>query len=205
MAEVLRVTPPLGAYGKYEFKTPWPTANNISYRCISIRRVEEFVKSGQDLFQTVYSPMNLSEDVCNADIALGVVIVGLLSSDGVRIFVPDTYILKYPDQSAVTLDYLVLSVDFGPQPSNIELGDVMDELKLTASKFSGISPDLIDVGIHSALSTTMMTQDEYVSAEDARLAAIANNETKDQVIARLNNTVAEQQRLIEQLLNQQSP
>lgn len=202
MSGTLRVTPPLGAYGKYELKSPWPTASNISYRCISIRRVEEFVKSGLDLYQTVYKPMQLSEDVCNADIALGVVIVGLLSSDGVRIFVPDTYILKYPDQSAVTLDYLVLSIDLGPQPSNVELGDLIDELKITASKFSGITTDLIDIGIHSALSTTMMSQDEYVSAEDARLAAIANNETSEQTIARLNNTVAEQQALIQRLLQQ---
>ncbi len=200
MADVKRLTPPLGAYGKFELKSPWSTGNNISYRCVSLRRIEEFVKTGTDLYQAVYEPMQIQRSVYEDDIALGVVIVGLLSTDGDRLFVPDTYILRYPDQNAVTLDYLVLSVDLGPQPSNIELGDLMDELKITASKFSGISPSLIDVGIHSALSTTVMTQEEYISAEDARLAAIENNETTEQVIARLNNTVAEQQRLIEQLL-----
>lgn len=205
MAEIKRLTPPLGAYGKYELKAPWPTVNNMSYRCVSLRRVEEFVKSGQDLFAIVYDPLKISREVFEADVALGVVIVGLLGTNGERIFVPDTYILKYPDQSAITLDYLVMSVDFGPQPSSVDLSAAMDEIKLVASKYSGIDPELINVEVHTALSTTQMSQEEYINAEDARQAAIANNETSEQIIARMNETIRQQQQVIEQLLQQNKP
>ena len=201
----IRLTPPLGAYGKYELKTPWVINSNISYRCVSLRRVEEIVKSGKNVFTTFYEPMKLTQDVANVDIAAGVVFVGLLGSDGSRIYVPDTYILSYPDQTAVTYDYTVLSVDLGPQPSNIDLAMLMDEIKTIASNFTGVSADNIIVGLGAAASTTMLTNEQHQAAEDARSLAIANTETSTTKIARLTETNLEQDALIQTLLTQQNP
>jgi len=200
-----RLTPPIGAYGKFELKAPWSTASNISYRCVSLRRVEEFVKSGKDIFSAVYDPVKLSQDVANADIALGVIIVGLLGTNGERIFVPDTYILKYPDQSAVTLDYTVISIDLGPQPSTVDLLNLQDEIKQIAAKFTGIDSNLIETATHTALSTTVLTQEEYINAEDARVAGIANIETSEMIIARLQERITEQDKIIQELISQQNP
>lgn len=204
MAEVKRVTPPLGAYGKYTVRSPWVISNTMSYRCISQRRVEEFVQTGKDLFKTIYEPLGLSEDVCKADLALGVVIIGLLSTNGDRLFIPDTYISSYPDQSGVVYDYTVLSVDLGPQPNTMDLSTLTEELKLVANKYTGVSLDAIEVHTHTAISTTTMTQEQFIDAEDARMIAIDNVETSEEVIARLNATIAQQNALIEQLIAQQS-
>ena len=121
-----RLTPPLGAFGKYVLKTPWTTVANIGYKCVSLRRVEEIVKSGKDIHETFYQPMGLDLALANEDILKGVVFVGLLGTDGSRIYVPDTYIESYPDQTAITYDYTVMSVDLGPQPSDMDLTSLID-------------------------------------------------------------------------------
>lgn len=201
----LRLTPPLGAFGKYELKVPWVTNNNVSYRCVSLRRVEEIVKSGKNVFTTFYEPMKLSQEVANVDIAAGVVFVGLLGSDGSRIYVPDTYIESYPDQTAVTYDYTVLSIDLGPQPSNIDLAPLMDEIKTMASNFTGVDVDTIIVGLGAAASSTMMTNEQHQASEDARKLAISLNEPSTVKIARLTEANIEQDALIQTLLQQQNP
>lgn len=204
MATVNRLTPPLGAFGKFVLKTPWSTNSNISYRCVSLRRVEEIVKSGKDVYSTFYQPVGLSQDVANVDIAENVVFVGLLGSDGSRIYVPDTYIESYPDQSAVTYDYTILSVDLGPQPSDIDLAALMDEIKTIAANFTGLKYDDIIVGIGTAASTTVMTTEQHVAAQDARKLAIQYTETSTQKIARLEEANTEQNTLIQTLLSQQN-
>ena len=205
MPTVKRLTPPLGAFGKFVLKAPWTTNSTISYRCVSLRRVEEIVKSGKDVFATFYQPMGLSIAVANDDMAMGVVYVGLLGGDGSRIYVPDSYIESYPDQSAVTYDYTVISVDLGPQPSNIDLAPLMDEIKTISSNFTGISVDNIVLSIGTAASSTLMTQEQHIAAENARMLAIQNNETSTQKIARLEEANRQQNALIEQLLSQQTP
>lgn len=202
MSTVSRLTPPLGVFGKFTLKAPWDTATNISYRCVSLRRVEEFVKTGKDIFETVYKPAGLTKAQADADIELGVVIVGLLGTNGSRIFVPDTHVLSYPDQSAVTLSYTVLSIDLGPQPSNMDLTVLSEELALKASEISGVALNKIVVNRHRAMSTTMMSQEEFVNAEDARLNSIANVELTKDIISRQNTIIADQDQLIRELMAQ---
>lgn len=199
---VQKLTPPLGAFGIYKLKAPWVTTANVNYRCVSLRRVEEVVKSGKNIHDTFYAPVGLSVAVSEADIALGVVFVGLLGTDGSRIYVPDTYIESYPDQSAVTYDYTVISIDLGPQPSNVDLTATLAELKQVAAKFTGISPTLIATGFLKAQSNTVMTQEQYIAADDARKLAIANIVTQEDEIKALQLRVTEQDILIQQLLQQ---
>ena len=56
---VQKLTPPLGAFGIYKLKAPWVTTANVNYRCVSLRRVEEVVKSGKNIHDTFYAPVGL--------------------------------------------------------------------------------------------------------------------------------------------------
>lgn len=197
-----KVTPPLGAFGAYTLKAPWTTVANISYKCVSLRRVEEIVKSGKDVFETFYAPMGLDLTVANADILQGVVFVGLLGGDGSRIYVPDTYIESYPDQSAVTYDYTVMSVDLGPQPSDMDLTSLIDEFKAIASNHTGIDLENILVHIGRAKSNTMMTQEQYVAASEARQLKIADRVVTNTVMLEKDETIRKQEALIAVLLEQ---
>ena len=194
-----RVTPPIGVNGKFVLEQPWNAKNDTNYRCIALRRVEELVKQNISLYDSVYAPMGLSQDVCNGDITAGVVIVSLLGSDGSRIYVPDTYIKSFPDQSAVTLDYVVLSVDLGPQPSNLNLDNCMNEIKAVASKFTGIEVNDINVGVGYAQSSNTLTQEETVRLDTIRTNKIKNLKTKDQRITELEKIVQDQNALLTNL------
>lgn len=197
-----RVTPPLGAYGQYVLKTPWATVSQIAYKCVSLRRVEEVVKSGKDIYATFYQPMGLDLVTANGDILQGVVFVGLLGNDGSRIYVPDTYIESYPDQTAISYDYTVMSVDLGPQPSDMDLTKLIDEFKGTANSFTGIATEDIIVHIGRARSTVMMTQDQYIAAEDARKLKINNTVATSTLMLEKDERIRQQDQLINTLLEQ---
>lgn len=199
MAVSVRKTPPIGAYGTFVLNAPWDSASNKTYRCIALQRVEQFTKAGLNVFELVYSPMGLSQDVYNADVAIDVVIVGLLATDGTRIYVPDTYIQSYPDQSSIAYNYTVMSVDLGPQPSKIDLSNCVSDLKDLVSKYTGLATSVITVDVHTALSTTSMTQAQYIAALDAQQNALANVQTKDQIIKQLQATITSQNNVIQQL------
>lgn len=197
-----RVTPPLGAYGNYVLKAPWSTVANMPYKCVSLRRVEEIVKSGKDIFATFYEPMKLDLATANVDILQGVVFVGLLGNDGTRIYVPDTYIESYPDQTAVTYDYTVMSVDLGPQPSDMDLTALIDEFKIIANTHTGIDAENIIIHIGRAQSSTMLTQEQHIAATDARLLKIQNTIPTPVLLQQKDERIREQDALIAILLKQ---
>lgn len=202
MADIKRVTPPIGAYGRYTLKSPWTINSTISYRCISHRMTEEIVSSGRNVFETFYQPVGLTSDVAEADIALGVIFVGLLGTDGSRIYVPDTYVESYPDQTAVVYEYTVMSVDLGPQPSDIDLTAASEEIKLIVEKYTGIKSELIDIYASNAPSTTSMTAQEHIDLMDARRLAIENNVTSEVKILELTESNIKNEQLVKLLTEQ---
>lgn len=197
-----RLTPPLGAFGKYTLKAPWTTVDKIAYKCVSLRRVEEIVKSGKDIHDTFYRPMGLDLSVANEDILKGVVFVGLLGTDGSRIYVPDTYIEGYPDQTAITYDYTVMSVDLGPQPSDMDLTALIDEFKFIARDHTGIDVNDIIVHIGRAQSNTMLTQEQYIAAADARELKKSNTPPTLVQMQEKDERIRQQDALITELLTQ---
>ena len=197
-----RLTPPLGAFGKYTLKAPWTTVDKIAYKCVSLRRVEEIVKSGKDIHDTFYRPMGLELSVANEDILKGVVFVGLLGTDGSRIYVPDTYIEGYPDQTAITYDYTVMSVDLGPQPSDMDLTALIDEFKFITRDHTGIDVDDIIVHIGRAQSNTMLTQEQYIAAADARELKKKNTVPTSIQLQEKDERIRQQDALITELLTQ---
>lgn len=197
-----RVTPPLGAYGKYVLKAPWTTVANIAYKCVSLRRVEEIVKSGKDIYETFYKPMGLDLSTANTDILQGVVFVGLLGQDGSRIYVPDTYIESYPDQTAISYDYTVMSVDLGPQPADMDLTPLIDEFKFIVRDHTGIDPEDVIVHIGRAQSSKMLTQEQHIAADEARRLKIANTVPTTVIMQEKDERIRQQDTLITELLKQ---
>lgn len=173
MSSRKRATPPLGVYGMFEFAEPISTiVGSKILRCTSHRKLEEINKSGIDLYEDIYKTYGITRDIMESDIKVGVVIIGLMDNHGNRYYVPDTFITAYPDQGAVTYNYTILSIDLGPQPSDITLVPLANELRSVASRFTGIAEDLIDIGSNVAVSNTVMSVEEHISTSEARKAAI---------------------------------
>lgn len=181
-----RNTPPLHAKGVYTLRAPWTTVGDAIYECIAIRSFADFVDRGQNVFQTYYAPKGLDQSVYQADLDAGAHIVTLQSETSAIIFVPDTYIDKFPDLTGVEYKRIVLSVLLGPMPDTVDLTHAKTVLGDAASDVTGVVAQVTE---HVAPWAGVVSADQHATLEAARQAAI-NNRTIDRA------TVLQQQEVI---------
>jgi hypothetical protein len=180
-----RNTPPLHAKGVYTLLAPWTTVGDAIYECIAIRSFADFVEKGQDVYQMFYGPKGLSQAVYEADLVAGAHIVTLQSATSAIIFVPDTYISKFPDLTGVEYKRLVMSVLLGPLPDNVDLTFLKTILGDAASDVTGVVATVTE---HVAPYAGVVTADQHATLEAARQAAI-NNRTIDRATVLQQQTV----------------
>lgn len=199
-------TPALHARGVYELKTPWVISQDVIYSCQAIRTFRDIYELGIDVFKTYYEPMGLDSSAFMADTLENANIITLIADnytpselDGGTgiIYVPDTYILKYPDQTNVPYSHTVLSISFGPLPDSLNLGAVKLQLANVASDTIGVVPT---VNEHRAASTGVVTPTQYADNETARLGAIVIMESDYAKVKRLETENAKKDATIASLI-----
>lgn len=168
-------TPLLHAKGVYELETPWEVEDDAIYECIAIRSFVDLEKLGQKVYDLFYNPRNIDQARYETDRVQNANIITLVSSTHPTIYVPDTFITKYPDLSNVKYNRLVLSIDLGPMPDD-------ENLIYLADQFSGVVSDVTgvqnaEVKIHVGPSTGIVTQAEHQAIQNARQAAITRRDT----------------------------
>lgn len=173
----VRMTPPLYAKGLYEVSTPWelpPPARD--YVCTAIRGFEDFYVLGEDPFDLFYAPLNVDRNRFDEDAANSASIITLESVDGeVVMYIPDTFILSYPDQNTVPYADLVLQFKLSKLPEYYDVSAIVDDIQ-----------ELIDTRVgntNNENSVDIFPIQEYVSLADshsleaARKAAITDTDT----------------------------
>jgi hypothetical protein len=167
--------PLIGVGGLYNLLAPFDTVllPNISYRCISVRRLADILAAGGDPFAEYYQPKGLSESVFTADVEIGVCIVSLQAEQHV-VYVPSTYINGYPDIGGVPYTTLALAINLGAVP---------DKMDLTYVKSRIAAVVLENIGIDSVVTTMAVSLPTLLNAtnadviEAARLAKITAVQT----------------------------
>ena len=97
-----KITPPLLAKGRYTVRAPFEVKETSIYTCIALRKFEDIVELGEDVYQTYYQPFGLTTAVYQLDVRAGAVIVTLQDPYGEVLYIPDTYILTYPNMGDIT-------------------------------------------------------------------------------------------------------
>ncbi len=199
-----RNTPPLHTKGIYSLRTPYSTLQDTLYECIAVRSFADFVNRGEDVFQKYYAPKGETEEKYRADLAEGAHIVTLASATSAMIFVPDTYIEKFPDLSGVPYKRIVAAVLIGPLPDSVDMEHLKAELALTASDITGV---VSTADIYAAPYSGVMTADEHATHEAARQAAITNRTIDRAEVVRLQALVDAQAvriKALEQIIRDQN-
>lgn len=188
-----RLTPPIQATGRYVLKPPFVARDDIVYTCIAIRKFKDIIELGIDVFKEYYEPMGLTQLEYRADDRAGATIVTLSNPDGEFIYVPDTYILSYPNMGDVNYSRVILSIDLGPLADHIPLDFLQSEVSGLVSDTIGLENE---VKIHKAPSRDAISPEQHEIIEVARVSAITNRRT-----ARANylEEKAKNQRLTEQV------
>jgi PKD repeat protein len=167
-------TPPLNANGVYTLIAPWETVANTTYTCIAARSFQDLLQHGVDILNTYYTPMGLGQTQYQADLAAGANLITLVSPNQPTIYVPDTYIVGFPDLSNVAYQNVILSCQLGPLPDTLDLSFIQQEVAALVSDTIGVEPT---VNVHVSPSTQVVTPAQAASLETARQAAITNRTT----------------------------
>lgn len=179
-----RLTPAIGASGIYELTSPYAVRPATTYTCKAIRSFDDIYRLNEDVFKLYYEPYGLSQAQFDADAAEGAVIVTLMANEiGLEIspsdpktivYVPDTYITKFPDGDVVPYSHVVLSASLGALPDYLDVTDTMNDIGNIISEKVGVTPT---VNIHKASLSNVMNSADHEAAEVARQAAVTNRNT----------------------------
>lgn len=105
-----RILPALGSAGTYELLDPYNTKilPEEIYTCKAIRNISEYISNNQDPKKLVYDYYGLSEADYEADIEEDMEIISLQNNEGVWLYVPARFIVKYPHVNGIPYHQVAL-------------------------------------------------------------------------------------------------
>lgn len=198
-----KFTPMMYARGSYELKKPWAAIPNKIYTCIAIRSFEDIYKQGEDVYKVYYENYIKEGQVTN-----GVTfnfneesqslpnICTLRGEDNELIYVPDTYILSFPNTTMVPYSNVVLGISLGPLPDELDLINVSGMLNDLIMNYFGITSE---VNVMRMPMSTNPSPEEHEQLETVRQGAISNNVSVEERLEKSLKTIDEQREYINQL------
>lgn len=157
-------TPPITSKGLFEVREPFKVDERTIYEVISLREFEDLESQHIDIFQMYYKPVGAEEADFNADKAMSACIVGLRSHLGVT-YVPDTYILNYPEMGYTNYQHTVVSVSLGAIHRDRNISAVITDINNVIERHLGIKAQ---AKLHVAPTTDAITELEAKRLEDIR-------------------------------------
>ena len=173
----MKKTPSLNCNGRFVLKAPWVANPNVLYTCAAIRNFNDIYKLGIDVYKVYYE----STGVVNGALIDGSAfsfdqekqlqpsIITLLGNDNSVIYVPDTFITRFPDLSEVKYSHMVLSVSLGALPDYMDLSGIKANVAGLIAQSIGVVPV---VNEHRAPGDNNPTQSQHDALEVARAGAI---------------------------------
>lgn len=186
-------TPSLYATGQWSVKSPFSVDASAVYVCKAIRSFDDLKAMGIDPYTEYYEPVGIDQSAYDIDVTNLANIITLMSDTQPTVYVPDTYLLTYPDQTTVPYRHIVLAMSLGAVPDTLALDDLTSKLH-----------DIVlnSIGIESVVKAYQagglakgVDQLTHEALEQNRLARIADNQT---LLAQLQSSKQNQDTLVEQ-------
>lgn len=201
----IKKTPPIYAKGRWVLRLPFIANPNKIYTCIAVRSFADVYKLGQDVYRVFYLTMGVTDGGAIAGLPFNFIaeqqlkpnIITLQADDGETIYVPDTFIQRFPDMGDVKYSHLVLSVSLSAVPDYLNLEEVKDAVAQTIASRFGFVPQVRE---HRAPSTDNPTPAQHEAIEAARLASLELLETDAAKVAKLLGISAKKQQTIDGLM-----
>lgn len=188
-----KLTPSPLVKGVFQLREPFFASPKVAFTVMAIRTFTEILARGTDPMVLVYNPVNLTYDDYQADIQEGALIVTLQSADGQTIYVPNTYILSYPDMGDVEYSQMIIAVSLGALPKSFDASLVAQAVSSTVADVVGVSPE---VKVAQSPISETITNDEHVQLVAARRGAQANRSDEVTLARELQRQLDEANALI---------
>ncbi len=195
----MNLIPPIGAAGLYKLSAPFSNVVNlnISYSCMAVRKISDIQATGVNPYDAYYKPYDIAESVFQSDANSGVCIISLQSQSGLWVYVPSSFIEAYPQLNGIPYVGVALMMHLGALPDSLNLAYLKNTLSEVITANLGVAPQDIQTVITTA--KTMVSQDNHISAENARQANIGNSNTDYSRVQQYQNTINELQAKVTQL------
>lgn len=182
--------PPLDVIGPFTFTGPFAQYNGQLLKCLSVEDMGLLAKRGVDIQGEYYQPYNLTMDAYLADFDAGAKLVTLASVDEhVEVVVPSTYIESMPSGSYVPYSRLILTVDLGLLPDELDLNAAQAEVAAILLQTLGRTPE-VDI-VRMAMEGGV-TREQHTIMETNRLHEIQATPSDKAQIERLERRLAEE-------------
>ena len=199
------ITPPLLAQGFFTVRAPYSVNAALLYEVIAIRSFSDIFKKNEDVYTVYYKRYGLTDGqngfVFQNEVKAGANIITLLGKDGSYVYVPDTFITKYPDTTATPYRHVILSVSLGPLPDTFDTTTLVAQLQSLAAGVTGVSNPVVNIALAPVLSNPTATQ--AAQMEQTRLGNISINQTPQQLAdqyAQTNSDLTNQNQLYTEML-----
>lgn len=186
----LFITPELGATGKYKYKAPFDTLGNnqTEFTCISVRTLTECLSVGENPFKKYYQPFGLTEEQYRTDVSQGASIVGLQSTVGTSLYLPNSFLLSYPDVSGVRYVTMVIGADIGAIPETMNLEVLCTEVQDVIYTRLGVMPDVKPV---ITSQPALISHDDHEKLERVRASTVQENKSLSAQILDLKSQISQ--------------
>jgi hypothetical protein len=158
----------IGTVGIFTLSPPF-TIGKVNYTITKLNLIKPLLNSGVDVYNAYYAPAGITLTKFNEDSSNGHAIVTLESDDGPTINVPSGYIALAPIEPAVLYSHVILSVDLGDLPDEINLSQMKDDIKSITD--GAIGSDTL-VNLHTLPASKVYSHEDYVASEMERNAKI---------------------------------
>ncbi|QXO10109.1 hypothetical protein pEaSNUABM37_00148 [Erwinia phage pEa_SNUABM_37] len=173
------IVPPMSLRGLWTLGDPFKLTANTIYTVEAVRTFSDILnqKEKVDPVELIYTPVGLDKTAYDADVQALAKVISLTAPGQPTVYVPSTYIVKMPDDTAVSYDYVVISASLGAVPTTLVSGiqQLLDTIQDDCSDLIGVRPT---VNVSVAPSSGSVTVQQHRLNEENRLAAIKNRITE---------------------------
>lgn len=175
--------PIIGDSGFFTLKEPYSVllTPTTLYTCQSVRTVNDFIASGESVYEKFYAPLKVSGDEYQQDLAENVLIVGLQAGTGEWVYVPSSFIVDAPTSNGVKYIPVVLGISLGAIPDAYNLEGIIKQVTDIVTNTLGITPEVKGLVVSSP---KWLTNEEHELLETSKKALISNS-TSSIILAKI--------------------
>lgn len=172
----MAIIPPIPTKGLFVVGAPFSVTSTVIYNVEAVRSISDMIQQKEDPLNDIYLAAGLTQADYDADVAAGAYIVTLSSEEEAPKYIPTTYIVTIPDDTAIPYSYILVTANLGALPSTVadQLTQVVQEIQSVVSDLVGVTAE---VDIATAPSSGSVSYEQYLLNEENRRSAINNRDT----------------------------
>ena len=192
------IIPPIKSKGIFKFKPPFDKKlyKDQIYTVIGIRLLLDLSSKGEKPYETIYKPVNLTEEEFNIDLNEGIPIIVFTNSGGEIFSVPANRIASQPMVNGVRYQEKVLAINLGNLPMTYDLTVLLDVVTDIIYETIGIKSKC---KVLPSSSIVLYSEEEHLTYSKLLENAKSVDKSNQTRLSEALETIENQKVLLEQL------